>query len=506
MKIDQIYPSFAEFKKLAKKGNLIPVGLDIMGDQVTPVSLIASRWNKSRYAFILESVEGGEKLGRYSFVSFAPDAILEEKNNQTVLRTQGSRESKKFPGTGLSNLRKIMESVKPAPVPGIPRFFGGAVGYCSYEVVQEFEKIPQTKPDDLGWPKSVFFITSDLFIFDHTQQLLKIITCAKIGPQPSLRKIYQKACQKILINLDSLKGTRTARIIPLGKNHREKSAPFETNMNRKEYVRAVKKGKEYISNGDIIQVVLSRRSFRKTASSPLDIYRSLRVVNPSPYMYLIKMGHQSIIGSSPESLVRLENGIAATRPIAGTRVRGRTQEEDIKMEKELLRDPKERAEHVMLVDLGRNDLGRVCRTGTVRVPIFMSVERYSHVMHIVSEVTGELKKNMNSFDLLSSAFPAGTVSGAPKIRAMEIIDELESAQRGPYAGALGYISYTGNMDMAITIRTILYDKGLVSIQTGGGIVADSVPEKEFQETENKAAAMKKTVELAESRRLFWDKV
>jgi anthranilate synthase component 1 len=282
--------------------------------------------------------------------------------------------------------------------------------------------------------------------------------------------------------------------------------PFLTNMNSSAFQNSVKKAKEYIGNGDIIQVVLSRRNFRKTTASALDIYRSLRVVNPSPYMYLVKMGDRAIIGSSPESLVRLENGNAATRPIAGTRPRGKNNEEDVRNQNDLLKDPKEIAEHIMLVDLGRNDLGRVCKMGTVRVPIFMQVERYSHVMHIVSEVTGKLESNKNAFDLLASAFPAGTVSGAPKIRAMEIIDELEATQRGPYAGALGYFSYTGNMDMAITIRTILYDTGNVSIQTGAGIVADSIPSREFQETENKAAGMKKTIELAESRRLFWDKL
>ena len=293
---------------------------------------------------------------------------------------------------------------------------------------------------------------------------------------------------------------------PFGSGSKGKGKSFDTNVNKKEFMKKVQIAKSYIGKGDIIQVVLSRRNEKKTHASPLDIYRALRVVNPSPYMYLFKMKDRAIIGSSPESLVRLEEGQAMTRPIAGTRPRGETEKEDRRLEASLLADPKERAEHLMLVDLGRNDLGRVCQFGSVRLPKFMVIERYSHVMHIVSEVVGRIKKGKDCFDLIRAAFPAGTVSGAPKIRAMEIIDELESQQRGPYAGAIGYISYSGNMDLAITIRTILWNKNQVSIQTGAGIVADSKPDKEFEETENKAAGMKATIRLAENRSKFWESV
>jgi anthranilate synthase component I len=501
-----ISPSLADFRRLARKGNMIPVFTDVMADQLTPVSLLASRWDKSAHCFLLESVEGGEKLGRYSIVSFEPEAILKGTNNEAVFTTPNGKEFMRFDEPVLNALQRYMKCVKPVSVPGVPRFFGGAVGYCSYEIVHSMENIPQKNPDVLGWPMSQFLITGDLFVFDNTQQLLKLITCTRIRNKSDVDAAYRRAVKQINQNLKIL---REARGKAFGSNKKVSSKPaseFTSNVNRASFMEGVRKAKEYIGKGDIIQVVLSRRNEKKTTASPLDIYRSLRVVNPSPYMFLVKYGNRAMIGSSPESLVRLDQGIVTTRPIAGTRRRGETVEQDLKLEKELLQDPKELAEHMMLVDLGRNDLGRVCIPGTVRVPLFKTVERYSHVMHIVSEVMGKIKPSKDCFDLLKAVFPAGTVSGAPKIRAMEIIDELEDCQRGPYSGAVGYISYSGNMDMAITIRTILWDNGHVSVQTGAGLVADSVPSKEFDETENKARALKETIRLAESRRLFLETV
>lgn len=500
--LKQIYPSFTEFKKLAKKGNLVPLYLNVVADHVTPVSLINSQWDKSSYCFLLESVEGGEKLGRYSFVSFAPEKIIEETNGLTRIKSKTGRVIKSIKAPGVCVLHDLMKEVRPVKVDGLPLFMGGAVGYCSYETVHALERLPRSNVDVLKWPESVFLISDNLFVFDNTQQLLKLVTCVHIDKKNNLKVIYERAVKTLRQNLNTLKEIKIAT----GRKRFGKSRikPFRSNVNRRQFMKSVDKAKKYIAKGDIIQVVLSRRNEKTTDVSPLDIYRTLRVVNPSPYMYLLKTGSRSIIGSSPESLVRLENGIASTRPIAGTRKRGNTPERDHALEKELLSDPKERAEHIMLVDLGRNDLGRVCNRGTVKVPQFMKVERYSHVMHIVSEVKGKILGHKNAFDLLCATFPAGTVSGAPKIRAMEIIDELETQQRGPYAGALGYISYSGNMDMAITIRTILWNKGHVSIQTGAGIVADSKPALEYLETENKAAGMKATIELAERGDLFWE--
>ncbi|MCG3203745.1 MAG: Anthranilate synthase component 1 [Elusimicrobia bacterium] len=499
-----IHPTFDEFKRLAKKGNLIPVFSDMPADTVTPVSLLAAKWNTSRSCFLLESVEGGEKIGRYSIVSFDPEAMVQERNGETTFSSPGGKIFMRSHQSALEALARYMRCVKPVTVPGLPRFYGGAVGYMSYETVHNLERLPRTNPDVLGWPEATFFITGDLFVFDNTQQILKVITCVRLDGKSSLKKIYQAACNKVSANMSFIRSLAgKSMIIKNTSSHKnKKNREFVSNITRGQFMKAVEKAKEHIGKGDIIQVVLSRRQEKDTFVSPLNIYRALRVVNPSPYMYAIKLHARAIIGSSPEQLVGLENGVATTRPIAGTRRRGATPEQDDKLEKELLRDPKERAEHLMLVDLGRNDLGRVCRFGSVKVPKLMAVERYSHVMHIVSEVSGRVKPGKDGFDVLKAAFPAGTVAGAPKIRAMEIIDDLEKDQRGPYAGALGYFSYSGNMDMAITIRTILWHNGRVSIQTGAGLVADSDPAKEYMETENKAAGVKRAIELAESGTLF----
>lgn len=488
-----VYPSFSEFKKLSRKGNLIALYSEVMADQVTPVALVASQWKSAPYCSLLESVEGGEKLGRYSIVSFEPDMIFTEQQGQTAVQTASGQVMMRYPQPALDVLERYLNGVKPVRVEGLPRFFGGAIGFCSYEMVHNLETIPPIDKDVLKWPTARFFITGDLFVFDNTQQILKVITCVRLSKGRHLKTAYEEGVKRLAKNVKMIEAIRPVKPVKV----KSASASFTTNVSQAQFIKAVKKAKAYIAKGDIIQVVLSRRNEKKTKASPLDIYRALRVVNPSPYMYLVKMKDRAIIGSSPEALVRLENGIASTRPIAGTRRRGETPEDDARLERELIQDPKERAEHLMLVDLGRNDLGRVCNYGTVQVPKLMTIERYSHVMHIVSEVVGKIKSGKGPFDLLRACFPAGTVSGAPKIRAMEIISQLEREQRGPYAGAIGYIAYSGNMDMAITIRTILWDKGRVSIQTGAGLVADSNPNHEFQETENKAAGMKKTILLAE---------
>jgi len=497
---DLVHPSLGEFKKLAKKGNLIPLYVDVFADQLTPVSLIASHWNKTPHCFLLESVEGGENLGRYSIVSFGPEAIISGNKGRSQIENVSSRKVTRFRDPVLETLRTFMGQYKPVQVPGLPRFFGGAVGYFSYDGVRDFERIPRSNPDPLGWPQSVFYVAGDMFIFDNTQQILKIITCVHVKKGAHVTRVYKRGVGRLIKNLGLLKNLKPQQWAPKAKLQPSDKDSFVSNVDRGPFMEGVKLAKEYIASGDVIQVVLSRRIETKTKANPLDIYRSLRVVNPSPYMYLFKMKDRSIIGSSPESLVRLEEGVATTRPIAGTRPRGKTSAEDERLEKELLKDPKEKAEHIMLVDLGRNDLGRVCRYGSVKVPQFMAIERYSHVMHIVSEVTGKIKPGKDSFDLFRAVFPAGTVAGAPKIRAMEIIDELEPDMRGPYAGAIGYFSFSGNMDVAITIRTILWDKGQASVQAGAGIVADSNPAREFEETENKAAGMKQTIRMAEKNR------
>ncbi|MBV9079620.1 MAG: anthranilate synthase component I [Elusimicrobia bacterium] len=495
-----VRPSFEEFARLARGSNLIPIATEVVADAVTPVGLLASGWNESEHCFLLESVEGGERLGRYSIVSFEPRITLSQQNGKVTIRGVDGKTRETRDKSAVDALARYMRSFRAADVPGLPRFFGGAVGYLSYEMVHQFEKLPMKNPDHLGWPQASFMIGGDLFIFDHTRQLLSVVTCVEVDRPSEARRAYQAGCRRLEKSLQRLR--RPA--MPASKNgsRARAEANFHSNVTREAFMASVRKAKEFIGKGDIFQVVLSRRQEKRSSASPLDIYRCLRVVNPSPYMYLMKMGDRAIVGSSPESLVRLEQGVAMTRPIAGTRRRGGTEQKDVALEKSLMADPKERAEHIMLVDLGRNDLGRVCRYGSVKVPDFMTVERYSHVMHIVSEVVGQIRPGKDAFDLLRSVFPAGTVSGAPKIRAMEIIDELETTQRGPYAGAIGYFSYSGNMDVAITIRTLLWDRGRVSIQTGAGLVADSDPATEWDETENKAAGMKRTVELAESGALF----
>lgn len=486
------YPSGREFAKLAKKANLIPVYKEILADTLTPVS--AFQKIGKGYSYLLESVEGQEKIARFSFLGIEPSVILKSKGNSIEVSKNG-RVEKYRANEPLEEIEKILKNFKAAGIKGLPRFSGGLVGYMGYDMVRFFENIPDKNPDDLQIPDSVFMMADSLVIFDHSTHKVKIVVNAYLGndDMQAAGKAYDKAVRKIEDIIKKLNAQDVRKKIKA----KSKKHKVESNFTKKEFETIVKKAKEYIKAGDIIQVVPSQRFHTKLNCEPFDVYRAIRSLNPSPYMYYLNFNDLQIVGSSPELLVRCENGIVETRPIAGTRPRGKSEAEDKKLEKELLADAKERAEHVMLVDLGRNDIGRVSRPGSVKVTDFMFIEKYSHVMHIVSSCMGVLRKDKNAFDVLRACFPAGTVSGAPKVRAMEIIDELENTKRSYYAGAVGYFSFSGNMDTCITIRTMLVKGKDAFIQSGGGIVADSVPSREYQETVNKAKAMIRAIEIAE---------
>lgn len=486
--------SLEQFRHYASEGNLIPLYREILADYDTPVSAFA-KIDHGPSAYLLESIEGGEKWARYSFLgSGSPVVIYEEQGDLILLK--GKRKTR-IPSRGnpLERVRELMEEYRPVTVPGLPRFVGGAVGYLSYDIVRTFEELPGRRKDPLHLPDFAFLLTDTLLIFDNVAQKIKVVANAHIT-SPHDRDItsaYRAATKRIESMIARLK-----RPLRRSRTHRRtKPITFTSNMSKADFEKMVVRTKEYIRAGDIVQTVLSQRWEANVQAPPLQLYRALRVVNPSPYMYYLRVAGVELVGSSPETLVRCEDGVISVRPIAGTRRRGSTVEEDQQLERRLLADEKERAEHVMLVDLGRNDVGRVARPGSVILDSLMHVERYSHVMHIVSNVTGQLDPSKTSYDVLRACFPAGTVSGAPKIRAMEIIDELEPTRRGPYAGAVGYFSFSGNMDMCINIRTVVIKKHQAFVQAGAGIVADSNPEHEYEETCNKARAMMKAIELAE---------
>jgi anthranilate synthase component 1 len=489
------YPSEREFLKLAKKGNLIPVYREFIADMETPVSAF-NKIDRGKFGYLLESVEGGEHIARYSFLGSNPSIIFKAKDGHITLIDHGRLREYDVQGNPLDELSRILGEYKAVEIPGLPRFSGGAVGYVSYDAIRYIEKIPCKNPDDLDLPDLYFVITDTILIFDHINHTIKVVYNVDIGDDPE--EAYKQAQRKITAIVNQI--IQPYSLAAVERIGTDEEPEIRSNFTKNEFEQAVEKSKEYIRAGDIFQVVLSQRFEVETHSEPFNIYRALRSINPSPYMYYLKFNDLAIVGSSPEILVRCEEGVAEVRPIAGTRPRGATPKEDEILEKELLADPKERAEHIMLVDLGRNDLGRVCDYGTVRVEEseLMFIERYSHVMHIVSNVTGKVKQGNTAFDVFKAAFPAGTVSGAPKIRAMEIIDELEKTCRGPYAGSVGYFSFSGNLDMAITIRTIVINKEKCYVQAGAGLVADSVPEMEYQETKNKARGMMKAIGLAET--------
>lgn len=483
------HPSREQYLKMARKNNLIPVYTELFVDMDTPISIF-KKVCREQYTYLLESVEGGENLARYSFIGLEPFVRYQCRNGTGVIEdSSGTREVK---GDPLSTLKGIMDNYNAPKIEGLPRFYGGAVGYFGYDLIRYVEDIPEDTVDDLDLPDCHFILTRLVLIFDHVKHKVKIVVNTEPGSDAD--KAYEEATQRInavkkLINEPQAALNRVNKVVVNTK--------YLSNMTKEEYMDKVEKAKEYIKAGDIFQVVLSQRLTMPLHGDPFDIYRNLRTVNPAPYLYYLNFGGTVIIGSSPEMLIRVEDGIVQTCPIAGTRPRGQSKEDDLKLEKELLADEKEKAEHLMLVDLGRNDVGRVCDYGSVNVRNFMNVERYSHVMHIVSNVFGQLKQGHTAYDALKACFPAGTVSGAPKVRAMEIIEELEPTRRGVYAGAIGYFGFTGNMDTCITIRTILVHNGKTYVQAGAGIVADSDPEKEYEETINKAKALLETLMLKE---------
>lgn len=496
-----------EFLKLTRKGNLIPVYKEILGDLETPVSAYFKLAHRAKYSFLLESVEGEEKVARYSFLSKDPELILRSKNEDvTISRKLKGRlrtESYKVTDTPLAFIRQILKKYKFVNIPALPRFCGGLVGYLSYDVVKFFEKLPDTTQDDLKLPDMILMMAKSLVIFDHRNHTIKVVHCAHIPPKATKAdklKVYRRAMKAIDGLIDELEHPlRTRKDKNKKRRPRTGRLKARSNMTEAAYKNMVTDAKKQIRAGEIIQVVLSQRFEVDLKTDPFNIYRTLRAVNPSPYMFYLNLDGLTIAGSSPELLVRCDSGVVETRPIAGTRPRGLNEKQDAALAKDLLADPKEKAEHIMLVDLGRNDLGRVCEQGTVRVSDFMSIEKYSHVMHIVSNVRGTLRKGQDDLDVLQAAFPAGTLSGAPKIRAMEIIDDLEPTTRGPYAGCVGYFSFSGNLDTAITIRTVVMYKNKAYFQAGAGIVADSKPQKEYQETVNKAKAQVMAIELAHDR-------
>lgn len=486
------YPSKEEFVRLSEKGNLIPIYAEILADFSTPLSAFRNI-DRGPYSFLLESVEGGENLARYSFLGSDPLLVFSSKGS--IIKIVEGKRSKSFTAKDpLEELKNILKKYRFVNVKGLPRFSGGLVGFMGYGMVRFFEDIPDKNPDDLKIPDSVFTLADTMLIFDHVDHKIKVVSNAHIDGDPE--EAYKKAVSKIDAIISNLKKEGAKKNISK-KRAVKKELKIRSNFTRAQFEEAVARAKAYIKKGDIIQVVPSQRFQIDISSDPFDIYRALRSINPSPYMYYLKLSDFYIVGSSPEIMVRCEDGIVELRPIAGTRPRGASEKEDARLIEELLADPKEKAEHIMLVDLGRNDIGRVCDYRSVKVSDFMTIEKYSHVMHIVSDVSGKLKKDKDAFDVVRASFPAGTVTGAPKVRAMEIIDEIENVRRGTYAGAIGYFSFSGNLDCCIAIRTILIKKGVAYIQAGAGIVADSKPALEYQETVNKAKALVRAIEMAE---------
>ena len=475
------YPTLDEVKRHRQDGNLVPVYREIVADLETPVSAFL-KVNRGGYSFLLESVEGGQRMARYSFIGTEP---------YSVLTTRGEDRTDPIP-----LIADELSKYKVVSVDGLPRFCGGAVGYLAYETVTRFEELPSPERDPLGLPESLFMFVATMLVFDHVTHKIKVLSHVHLDGD--IEEAYQKAVDRI----DNLVERLNQPLQP-SQHNGAATQPVDnyelsSNFSREEFEASVLRIKQYITAGEAIQVVLSQRLAQRTDVTPFEIYRALRTINPSPYMFFFDFKDFHIVGASPEILVRVEDGVVTTRPLAGTRPRGKSQAEDIKLEQELRNDEKERAEHIMLVDLGRNDIGRVSEPGTVEVRDLMDVERYSHVMHLVSHVQGKLQHDMTAFDALRACFPAGTVSGAPKIRAMEIIAELEPEKRGPYAGAAGYFSFSGNMDMAISIRTMVMTKDVAYVQAGGGIVCDSVPEREYEETMSKARALLRAISQAES--------
>lgn len=514
-----IQPDFKTFSRLARQGNLVPVYDTFTADLLTPVGAYLRIARDARYSFLLESVEGGETIARYTFAGANPVEVFRARGRECSLEAQGAglgaaprgapRKSvlnlrEKFTGNPIEELRRLTARFHPVRVPGLPPLISGAIGYCAYDMVRLVERIPATGREDLGLDDCVMMFYLGLLVFDHVQHRVWIIrnVFTEDGPpaarpeKNTLRGKYDAAVREI---------ARTRRLLehPLTPERRPRKPSrlqFRSNMSKQQFMAGVRKAKAYIRAGDVFQVVPSQRFSADITADPFEIYRALRVVNPSPYLCFLRLDDLSIVCSSPEMLVKVQGRDAFYSPIAGTEPRGRDEKEDRALERKLLADPKERAEHIMLVDLGRNDLGRVCEYGSVKVERLMFVERYSHVMHLVSSLRGKLRDGVDCFDALIACFPAGTLSGAPKIRAMEIIDELEPTRRGIYAGAILYLDFSGNLDSCIALRTLVAKNGRAYIQAGSGIVADSVPHREYQESVNKARALVRAVEIAHGKR------
>ena len=488
MRIRQ-FPTEGEYRKLAEEKNTIPVCVEILADTETPVGLLKKFRENNKPLFLFESVEGGERWGRYSFLGFSARTRVRVYSEAVEIEENFGKRRIDHGGAPLPVLKDLMSRYRPAQLPGLPRFWGGLVGYLTYEAVSFFERIPHKWPAEK--PLANFIIPDELIIFDNIRHTLMAIVIT-FPENAGMAEIEYREAEKRIERMLAIMGE------PLSANGSgDGSSALEICPSEKpeSFRRIVEKVKEYIVAGDIIQAVVSQPFVCETAPDLWDLYRAQRFVNPSPYLYFLQMDDISLVGSSPETMVRLENGVATLRPIAGTRPRGKNEQEDRALADELLKDEKERAEHLMLVDLGRNDLGRVAEIGSVQVTDLMIVERYSHVMHLVSNISCDLKPEYDAWDLLAATFPAGTLSGAPKIRAMEIIDEMEATPRGPYGGAVGYVSFNGNLDMAITIRTACIEDGRLTVRAGAGIVADSDPERERMETVNKAMAIQKALEL-----------
>jgi anthranilate synthase component 1 len=500
--VPSLSPTRDEFHALAGQGNLVPVFAELPADLDTPLSAYL-RLRPGPYSFLLESVEGGATWARYSFLGTDPLMVLAAKDGRMTLRRAGRRVVERLPdGNPLETLRGLLRQFQPVSVPGLPRFQGGAVGYLAYDMVRHMERVPAAAHDDLGLPDTVFMFTDTLLVFDNLRHRLLVIASAHIERRDdrAIDDAYDRAALRIGMTLAKLQ--RPSRppaplnLAPPGPLQALGEEGFTSTMDETAFAEGVRRAKEHIAAGDAYQIVLARRLDCPLPADPFTVYRALRTINPSPYLFFLRLGRTTIVGSSPEVLVRREGDRVEVRPIAGTSPRGATDAQDRAIEEALLSDPKERAEHVMLVDLGRNDVGRVSVLGSVKVTEFMAIERYSHVMHIVSHVVGQLAPGADALHVLQACFPAGTLTGAPKIRAMEIIDELEPTRRGPYGGAVGYIGYSGNLDSCITIRTIVCHGPRASIQVGAGIVADSDPKTEWLETCSKARGLVLALRMA----------
>ncbi|MBP7744595.1 MAG: anthranilate synthase component I [Phycisphaerae bacterium] len=502
----ELFPSCARFEELATQFNRVPLVATLICDEMTPVSAFARLQVDRPRAFLLESVVGGENVARYSFLGVDPQRTFATRRDEVrwIDHATGAARTERT-NDPLAVLEQHLREYRTPVLPGLPRFLGGAVGYAAYDTVRYYERLPHAPADDRGLPDLLFDVYETLVVFDHVRKVTLVVAHAAIPPDAdgaARRTAYDEAARRIdevIARLGRPSALHPVQVtLPAAPVTR-----YTSNFTQAEFERVVERCQEYIRAGDIFQVVPSQRLLVETSADPLDVYRALRVINPSPFMFYLKSPEVTLVGASPEVMCRVQDGVVMNRPLAGTRRRGATDEEDRRLREELLADPKERAEHVMLVDLGRNDVGRVARPGSVRISSVMDVEYYSHVMHISSTVTGELAEGRTAFDALRAALPVGTVSGAPKVRALEIIDECEPTRRGPYAGAVGYVDFAGNMDTCIALRTLVMHPGggawRAYIQAGAGIVADSVPEREYQETLNKAQSLLSAIGLAEAR-------